>query len=398
MTIIDDYSRKIWLYVLKEKSEAFGKFRDWCKMMENERGSVLKCLRTDNGLEFLSKEFELFCQERGIKRHRIVPMNPQQNGVAERANRTIMEIVRSMLLASGMEKRFWAEAAATAVKLINMCPSSSIDGDTPDYRWYGEYGDYSQLKVFGCKAFVHQKLSKLDARAVRCVLLGYQPGVKGYRLWCIEPGNQKIVVSRDVIFSETIMPFKSVEQAQNDIVRRDKSTSSLEVEHEPVVVNRDGSESDGEEHSSDYNQTGEAEEHEDLRTYQLARDRARRKDVRRPSRYLDSDMLYFAFCVAEQVVFSEPESYNAAINCKERDKWLKAMIEEMDSLIKNGTWVLVDKVEGRKIVSCKWIFKKKIESADNEKVRFKARGFTQDWWQEGSHKKKVWITLKSFLL
>ncbi|KAL1536503.1 Retrovirus-related Pol polyprotein from transposon TNT 1-94 [Salvia divinorum] len=111
MSIIDDYSRKIWLYILKEKSEAFGKFREWCKLMETKKRGCLKCLRTDNGLEFLSKEFESFCQEKGIERHRTVPLNPQQNGVAERANRTILERVRSMLLASGMEKRFWAEAS-----------------------------------------------------------------------------------------------------------------------------------------------------------------------------------------------------------------------------------------------------------------------------------------------
>ena len=105
MSIIDDYSRKTWLYVLKEKSEAFQKFKEWCRLMETEGNGVLKCLRSDNGLEFLSKEFENFCQEKGIKRHRTVPLNPQQNGVAERANRTILERVRSMLLASGMEKK-----------------------------------------------------------------------------------------------------------------------------------------------------------------------------------------------------------------------------------------------------------------------------------------------------
>ena len=131
-SIIDDYSRKFWVYILKEKSEAFSKFKDWCAVVEKEKGCVVKCLRTDNGLEFLSKDFELFCQSKGIKRHRTVPLNPQQSGVAERANRTIMERVRCMLFTSGMEKRFWAEAVATAVKLINKCSSFTIDGDTPD--------------------------------------------------------------------------------------------------------------------------------------------------------------------------------------------------------------------------------------------------------------------------
>lgn len=174
-------------------------------LMKNEKRCYLKCLRTDNGLEFCSKEFDNFFMEKAIKRHRTVPLNPQQNGVAERANRTILERVRSMLLASGMEKKFWAEAAATAVKLMNMCPSSSIGGDTPEFTWYGEFGSYSHLRFFGCKTYAHLKQSKLYARALRCVMVGYQPGVKGYMLWCVEPGNHKIIVCRDVVFSKSEM-------------------------------------------------------------------------------------------------------------------------------------------------------------------------------------------------
>ena len=208
MSIVDDYSRKVWLFVLKEKSEAFKKFKEWCCLVETEIGSAVKCLRTDNGLEFLSKEFDDFCKGKGIRRHRTVPLNPQQNGVAERVNRTVMERVRCMLATSGMDKRFSGEAAATAVKLMNKCPASSLNGDTPDFKWYGGHGDYSKLKVFGCKAYAHLRQSKLDARALKCVFLGYQDGVKGYRLWCIEPGNPNIIISRDVVFLESDMPLK----------------------------------------------------------------------------------------------------------------------------------------------------------------------------------------------
>ena len=86
--------------------------------------------------------------------------------------------------------------------------------------------------------------------------------------------------------------------------------------------------------------------------------------------------------MAEEIEFSEPGSYKEAMNCRDRDKWVRAMIDEIDSLIKNGTWILVDKVEDRNLVTCKWLFKKKIESANNEQIRFKARlvarGFTQE--------------------
>ena len=83
MSIIDDYSRRIWLYILKEKSEAFQRFKEWCVEIEAEKGMSLKCFRTVNGLEYLSKEFDDYCKMKGIRRHRTVPMNPQQNGVGE---------------------------------------------------------------------------------------------------------------------------------------------------------------------------------------------------------------------------------------------------------------------------------------------------------------------------
>lgn len=85
---------------MKNKSEVFERFKDWCTEVELEKNTTLKCLRTDNGLEFLSEEFQRFCKDKGIKRHRTVPGNPQQNGTAERMNRTILERVRCMLFDS----------------------------------------------------------------------------------------------------------------------------------------------------------------------------------------------------------------------------------------------------------------------------------------------------------
>ena len=94
-----------------------------------------------------------------------------------------------------------------AATLINRSPSSAIDFETPDHRWFGRDYDYSNLKIFGCMTYAHIRQSKLEARALRCVMVGYQKGVKGYRLWCIDPNNQKIIISRDVQFEETRMPY-----------------------------------------------------------------------------------------------------------------------------------------------------------------------------------------------
>lgn len=137
MSIIDDYTRKVWVYILKEKSQAFEKFKEWCTEMKLKKSTILKCLRTNKDLEFLSGEFDSFCKANGIQRHRTVPSNPQQNGVAERMNRTLLERVRCMLLSVGLSKEFWGEAICTATVLINNSPSPAIGNEIPDVRWYG---------------------------------------------------------------------------------------------------------------------------------------------------------------------------------------------------------------------------------------------------------------------
>ena len=108
MTIIDDFSRKVWAYFLKQKSDALSAFKVWKTMVEKHTGKQVKRLRTDNGLEFCSSDFDLLFKSEGIVRHLTVPRTPQQNGVAERMNRTIMEKVRCMLSNSRLPKSFWA--------------------------------------------------------------------------------------------------------------------------------------------------------------------------------------------------------------------------------------------------------------------------------------------------
>ena len=365
LTIIDDFSRKIWLFVMKEKSEAFTKFRDWCKAVETEKGKSLKCLRTDNGLEFLSSQFDDFCKERGIKRHRTVPNNPQQNGVAERANRTLLERVRCMLFDSGMPKSFWGEAAATAAFLINKCPSSSIDFSTPDSKWYGSVGDYSRLRIFGCRAFAHTRQGKLEPRAIKCVMLGYQKDVKGYRLWCTEPGNSKIVISRDVIFREEEMPFLT------------KKIASTQVEVEPATQEI---ESDGPAHENFDMQEGTHTEKAQPEIVQpqneqkgVAKRAMPKRQIKLPAKYKDYDMMYYALSIAEQIEYHEPSTYKEAVRSPEKDKWLRAMQEEIDSLYKNRTWVLVLRPLNQKTIGCKWVYKKKVEAFQNDNIRFKAR-------------------------
>ena len=162
-------------------------------------------MRTDNGLEFCGEEFNALCQKYGIARHHTLVRTPQQNGVAERMNRTIMEKVRCMLSHANLDKDFWVEAATTAAYLINRSPHRSLDGNIQEILWSGNSIDYSDLRVFGCPVYVHINEGKLVPRAVKCIFLGYGSGVKGYRVWCPDPKYRKIIHSRDVTFNEDVI-------------------------------------------------------------------------------------------------------------------------------------------------------------------------------------------------
>ncbi|KAL9270861.1 Retrovirus-related Pol polyprotein from transposon TNT 1-94-like protein [Drosera capensis] len=206
VTFIDDFSRRVWVYFMKHKSEVFDKFRLWKAEVENQTGRKVKCLRTDNGKEYRNETFTRFCEKEGIKRHYTVRKTPQQNGVAERMNRTIAERARCIRLNAGFPKNFWAEAVNMAVFIINRSPSTALDGKVAEEVWTGKEVDYLILKIFGCPAYVHvpsDERSKIDAKSKQCLFLGYEKGVKGFKLW--DPEMKKVVISRDVVFDEAAM-------------------------------------------------------------------------------------------------------------------------------------------------------------------------------------------------
>ncbi|KAL0286258.1 UNVERIFIED_CONTAM: Retrovirus-related Pol polyprotein from transposon TNT 1-94 [Sesamum angustifolium] len=179
LSIIDNFSRKVFVFLMKHKSDVFENFRKWKILVENQTGKKLKVLRTDNGLEFCNQSFSNLCDECGIKRHKTNPYTPQQNGVAERMNRTLLEKVRCMLISSGLPKSFWGETLVTAAFLINRSPSVPLNGQIPESVWTGNAVDISSLRVFGCSAFVHQSVDKLAPRSQKCVFIGYPDGIKG---------------------------------------------------------------------------------------------------------------------------------------------------------------------------------------------------------------------------
>ncbi|KAD7478277.1 hypothetical protein E3N88_01413 [Mikania micrantha] len=277
-------------------------------------------------------------------------------------NRTLLNKVRCMLISSGLGQTFWAEAVMTAAYLVNRSPSSAIGMKCPMEKWSNKIPDYEHLRVFGSLCYAHMNQGNLEPRAVKCIVLGYPVGVKGYRLLKLEGGGHKVIVSRDVVaFKEDLM-YKDVCEQQVKAGDSFEGDSGVQIE-----VEKDNSESSVSNQEQD--------------EYNIAMHRPRRNVVP-PMRYRDNeDLSAFVFNIAELEDLSEPMTYFEAVNSVDKEKWIDAMRDEMDSLQKTQTWQLVDRPNDQKLVDCKWIYKLKEGIEEVVKPRYKARlvakGFTQ---------------------
>ena len=208
LMLVDEYSKFKAVKFLRVKSEALEKFKEFVA----EQGCP-KTLRSDNGTEFTNKNFKNFCTENRIRQEFTVPETPEQNGMAERANRTIVEMARCLLLDAKLPKTYWLRAIATASHLRNLVVTES-GGLTPFESFTGRKPHIEKLKVFGCTVFVQKRKNlrqKLDQKASKCKFLGYDEHSPGYVVQDMSTG--KVFVARNVIFNEKEVPsFKTGEE------------------------------------------------------------------------------------------------------------------------------------------------------------------------------------------
>ena len=213
LTLIDDYSRYTTVYCLKSKADVFSKFQNFDQQLFNRTQRHTTYLRSDNGGEFKNTTFSVYCSKFGIIQEFSIPYNPSQNGVAERANLTLLNPVRAMLHESQLDKSFWDEALLNAVYTRNLSPISANDSMTPYQIWFGMKPSVSHLRIFGSTCFVFSPLShrqktgftKLADRSVKCKFLGYCIDSKGYRLL---NASNKIMTApyHDVVFASIKSP------------------------------------------------------------------------------------------------------------------------------------------------------------------------------------------------
>ncbi|CAJ2663992.1 unnamed protein product [Trifolium pratense] len=377
MTLTDDYSRKTWTYVMSEKSNAFNVFKTFKALVENESGYKIVCLRTDRGGEFTSEIFNNFCSENGIKRQLTTAYTPQQNGVSERKNRTLLNMVRSMLAGRNVPKKFWPEAVKWATYVLNRSPTLSVKDSTPEEAWSGLKPSVHHFKIFGCLAYVHvpdAKRTKLNAKSLKCVHLGVSEESKAYKLY--DPVNKKIIVSRDVVFEEgTEWNWNDKKKAaasssnNNDLI-----SDETDIEEEA----KNGVNTGNNESSSEYDSEQEGNDYE---TEEELPPRPKKKPG-----YLNDYVTGLTDEEQEQMnnlaVFStngDPTTYDEA---HKQEVWRKAMDQEIESIENNKTWKLTSLPQGAKTIGVKWIYKTKYNEkgeVEKYKARLVAKGYSQQY-------------------
>ncbi|XP_055814518.1 uncharacterized protein LOC129884204 [Solanum dulcamara] len=192
-------------FPLDEKFDSanFAIFKNFKAFVERQSGCKLKSLRSDNGGEYTSNEFNKYCEEMGIDHKLTVSYSPEQNGVSERKNRTVVEMARCLLLEKKLPQSFWAEAVYTSVYLLNRLPTKVVDKKTPIEAWSGTKPSAKHLKIFGsiCYSLVPLvKRRKLEPKGELGIFIGYSSQAKGYRVFNLK--TKSISIRRDVVVDE----------------------------------------------------------------------------------------------------------------------------------------------------------------------------------------------------
>ncbi|KAJ9559500.1 hypothetical protein OSB04_004660 [Centaurea solstitialis] len=431
---VDDCTRMTWVYLLKNKSEVLEKFDVFYNMIQTQFQKNIQIFRSDNGGEFVNSEMKSFFQTKGIIHQTTCPHTPEQNGVAERKNRILLEITRALLIESQAPKFFWPEALVTAAYLINRLPTRILKAKTP-LQILTEYTKIPSVltlepRIFGCTVFVHipkANRSKLDPCAERCVFVGYGITQKGYR--CYNPKTRHMFTTMNCDFLETEYYYASQHSGQEETKYTNSQDTlswlryatfekernqnpqnetplptqpgnvSATPETAPDLISEvSNSDSDHLPTSEIPNQTGQSEnvqEQKHMETIETPSEgyiqpgvppkRYSPEKESRGSRYPVANMVKGNLSKGAKAFVSSlysseiPATAEQALKSKQ---WRDAMEEEMKALTKNKTWESRILPPGKKTVGCRWVFTIKYKpdgTIDRYKARLVAKGYTQTY-------------------
>ena len=382
---------------MKFKSEFFEAFKDFHKLVTNQFSSKLNTLQSDNGTEYTSTNMSNYLSDHGILHQTSCVGTPQQNGVAERKNRDLLEKTRSLMFQMHVPKRFWSQALLTAAYTINRLPSRFLNSKSPIKVMKGRTIDLSHLRTFGCICYVHVQAphrDKLDPRAIKSMFMGYSSSQNGYKYF--NPHSGKVGVSRDVRFDE---PAPFFQKGHNEEPQRESMTDLFLLptptnipEYNPhcVPLEHASEPGDSEETSIDHNSSVTTpttvlpprrnptrDRHPPLRLQEYVTYHTRHP-ISKALTYQRLSTSHATY-LNQLSTYTEPKSFNDAASIP---VWQEAMKEELQALNDNQTWSVVDLRKGKKVVGSRWIYKMKFQSngsIERYKARLVARGFTQTY-------------------
>ncbi|XP_037930157.1 uncharacterized protein LOC119664864 [Teleopsis dalmanni] len=277
------------------------------RAVETFTGKRIKALQSDNGREYVNSEFNLFLRKFGIQRRLTAPYTPEQNGIAERKNRTLVEMARCMMKQAEVRPNFWAEALNTACYIRNRCPTKALNDVVPHKLWTGKMPTIVHFQVFGSKAYVLKKdktRDKFDSKSEPYMFVGYSNEAKAYRLW--SPTKRNITISRDVVFKPSVNP-KIVEntdtRAENSIRRRGR----------PRFIRTNSRESSNEDDNTSSVRKITDENHSD--------------DEPDNNVFEDCEMVFL-------ITYQTPVTILEALESDETNSWSKALEDEMVAQLK----------------------------------------------------------------
>lgn len=291
-----------------------------------------------------------------------MPYSPQMNGKSERMNRTLLNMIRTKIIDSGIPKPLWGEALKCSVYELNRTPTTALDkGVTPSQMWHGR-NDISKLRIFGCRAWYVNlpRGNKIDSKSTGSVMVGYCGG--GYRLWHV--GDEKIVKSRDVTFDESVMEFKEIERNLNQSIILPEAESNGNEKVVPKITGKENN-------KIKVNQNSDKVIEDEVAKSEGTKTRSGRV-VNQPKNLSDYEV-YNAYCFLSSSN-EEPKTYQEAIKSS---KWREAITKELDSHEKLGTWTPAELPEGQVAIDTMWVLK--IKDDGTKKARLVGKGFQEPY-------------------
>jgi transposase InsO family protein len=409
VTFIDAYSRYCEVHFIREKSEVPECAIQFIKRMQNLLGKTPKIFRSDRGTEYMNQRLQTFLADEGIWFECTVGFCPEQNGMAEKKNDTLMNAARTMLIESNLPKNHWAEAVSLANHTTNRIISRGKD-KSPYELMFNKKPKWDEFRQFGCEVYVKVpdvKRRKLDPKAIKMKFVGFDLRSKGYRV----SNGSKVTVSREVHFpSNNTQKFTrglDDDDDNDDEVKEnptnEQQSAQQQQEEEIIDISDDSDllddnddfqsaeESDGTLDESDGTLDGSGGTEQEPRVEEEsppivpAVRRSARPKAQLPQKYR------FGGCIVERDddVFSDdevlhaetdkdPRTFKQAIKSENAVEWQKAMKDEINAIERNQTWELVDVPKNKNIVGSKWVYKKKLDNGNEKfKARLVAQGFSQ---------------------